>query len=326
MSKTIVLTGITGFIAKRIALDLLQAGYSVRGSLRSQSRADEVRDALRPRLSDPAAFDRLSFVELDLGRDDGWTEAMEGADALVHTASLPHVRTEGRERRHPPRRRRHPARAARHAGGGRDTRRPDLLGRRDRSQGQARCLHRGRLVRHRSSQVHAYYKSKTLAERAAWDFAADHPEIQLTTINPALVLGEPMDRHYGTSLALIGRILAGKDPMVPDIGFGIVDVADISAMHLAALDRPESIGHRFIGSNGTMTMPQIAQHLAARFPDRRIATRIAPKFLLRLILSLFDTRYPESIGLGACDLRQHQGARGAGHRLHRAARGHRQGG
>jgi dihydroflavonol-4-reductase len=87
MPKLVVLTGITGFIAKRIALDLLEAGYAVRGSLRSAGRADEVRNALRPRLSDPAALDQLSFVELDLGRDDGWAEAMEGADALFHTAS-----------------------------------------------------------------------------------------------------------------------------------------------------------------------------------------------------------------------------------------------
>ncbi|MFW5642022.1 MAG: aldehyde reductase, partial [Roseicyclus sp.] len=83
------------------------------------------------------------------------------------------------------------------------------------------------------------------------------------------------------------RLLAGRDPMLPDIGFGIVDVADVSAMHLAALERPESVGQRFIGANGTMTLPRIAQHLAARHPERKIATRIAPKPLVRL-LSLFD--------------------------------------
>jgi dihydroflavonol-4-reductase len=93
--------------------------------------------------------------------------------------------------------------------------------------------------------------------------------MQLTTINPRWFWANRWTRNYGTSLALIERILGGKDPMVPDIGFGIVDVADISAMHVAALERPESIGHRFIGSNGTMTMPRIAQHLAARIPTGR---------------------------------------------------------
>jgi nucleoside-diphosphate-sugar epimerase len=100
MGKTVVLTGITGFIAKRIALDLLQAGYSVRGSLRSQSRADEVRDALRPRLSDPAALDRLSFVELDLGRDDGWARRWRVRTRCSHRVALPDDPAEGRERHH----------------------------------------------------------------------------------------------------------------------------------------------------------------------------------------------------------------------------------
>jgi dihydroflavonol-4-reductase len=71
MPQTVVLTGITGFIAKRIALDLLEAGHTVRGSLRSLGRAEEVRAAIRPHLSDAGALDRLSFVELDLTRDEG---------------------------------------------------------------------------------------------------------------------------------------------------------------------------------------------------------------------------------------------------------------
>ena len=107
-----------------------------------------------------------------------------------------------------------------------------------------------------------YYKSKTLAERAAWDFVDQHPEMQLTTVNPALVLGAPLDRHYGTSLSLMERMMSGKDPALPDMGFGIVDVADISAMHIAAMDQPQTAGHRYIGSAGSMTMPQIGKHLA----------------------------------------------------------------
>jgi dihydroflavonol-4-reductase len=75
--------------------------------------------------------------------------------------------------------------------------------------------------------------------------------------------------------------------MQPDIGFGIVDVADVSAMHVRALGRPESAGRRYIASGGSASMPQLARHLAARFPKRRIATRVAPAFVLR-VLALFD--------------------------------------
>jgi dihydroflavonol-4-reductase len=288
MSRLVVLTGITGFIAKRIAFDLLEAGYTVRGTLRSASREGEVRDALRPRLSDPAALDRLSFAELDLNRDEGWAEAMAGADALLHTASpfpmaspkdendLIRPAVDGTLRA---------LRAAQAAGVTRVVLTSSVAAIEAKTKRGAYTEEDWSDPAHPKSG--AYYKSKTLAERAAWDFVAEHPEMELTTITPALVLGQPMDAHYGTSLAVIERILGAKDPMLPDIGFGVVDVADISAMHIAALARPESIGKRFIGANGTMTMPRIAQHLAARHPDRKIATRIAPKPLLWL-LSVFD--------------------------------------
>ncbi len=288
MTSPVVLTGITGFIAKRIAFDLLEAGHAVRGSVRDLSRADEVRDALRPRLSDPAALDRLEFVELDLGQDDGWAEAMAGAGALLHTASpfpLAQPRDEGEIVRPAVDGTLRALRAAQAAGVTRVVLTSSVVAVEATTKSGAHTEEDWSETDH--PKATAYYRSKTLAERAAWDFVEEHPEMQLTTINPALVLGAPMDGRYGTSLSVIERILSGKDPMLPDVGFGIVDVADISAMHVAALARPESVGHRFIGANGTMTMPRIAQHLAARHPDRKIATRIAPKPFLRL-LSLFD--------------------------------------
>lgn len=288
MPNTVLVTGITGFIAKRLARDLLQDGHSVVGSLRSESRAEEVRASLRAHLDDPAALDRLRFVALDLTRDDGWTEAMAGVDVLMHTASpFPLVSPKFEEEII------RPAvdgtlralRAAKGAGVGRVILTSSVVAIEATAKSGPYTEDDWSDLDH--PKATAYYKSKTLAERAAWDFVADNPEIRLTTINPALVLGAPLDARYGTSLALIERLLSGRDPMLPDIGFGIVDVADISAMHIAAMERPESAGQRFIGANGTMTLPRIAQHLAARHPDRRIATRIAPKPLL-WVLSRID--------------------------------------
>jgi dihydroflavonol-4-reductase len=133
----------------------------------------------------------------------------------------------------------------------------------------------------------AYVKSKTLAERAAWDFAAEHPEMALTTINPGLVAGRPMDAQYGTSLRVVERFFSGKDPVVPNFGLPVVDVEDVSAMHVAALERPHSAGSRYIAAEDFVMAPQMARWLAEAYPDRRIATRVAPKWLLRA-LSLFD--------------------------------------
>ncbi|MGR3466798.1 MAG: aldehyde reductase, partial [Shimia sp.] len=101
------------------------------------------------------------------------------------------------------------------------------------------------------------------------------------------VLGTPMDRHYGTSLGLVERLMAGKDPMLPDFGFPVVDIEDISALHITALETPATVGHRLLGTDGWWTFPEMGQLLAETYPDRKVPTKIAPKWLLR-ILSLFD--------------------------------------
>jgi dihydroflavonol-4-reductase len=83
--ELVLLTGASGFIAKHVALKLLNAGYSVRGTLRRLDRAEEVRAAVSPHLTPSAG--QLSFVPADLESDTGWAEAFEGVYALVHTAS-----------------------------------------------------------------------------------------------------------------------------------------------------------------------------------------------------------------------------------------------
>ena len=290
MSETVLLTGVSGFIAKRIARDLLEAGHRVRGSLRSPARAEEVRAALRLHLSDPATLDRLDFVTLDLTRDAGWAEAMAGVTALMHTASpfpLVQPRNEAEVIAPAVDGTLRALKAAQAAGVQRVVLTSSVAAvEANPKVGTARLTEADwSEVTH--PRATAYYKSKLLAERAAWDFADSHPGLRLTTVNPGLVLGAPLDRHYGTSLGLIERILGGKDPMQPDIGFAIVDVADVSAVHLRALERPQSAGRRYLATAGSASMPQIARHLATRFPDRKIATRVAPKAVLR-VLSLFD--------------------------------------
>ena len=133
-----------------------------------------------------------------------------------------------------------------------------------------------------------YVKSKTLAEKAAWDFVGQHPEMQLTPVHPGLVTGTPLDRHFGTSLDVVARIFNGKDPMQPNFCLPVVDLADVSALHIAAMETPASVGQRIIAADSAWMFPEIAKMLKAEFPDRKIATRIAPKWLLRL-LSLVDS-------------------------------------
>ncbi|WP_108813513.1 SDR family oxidoreductase [Loktanella sp. Alg231-35] len=293
MSKTVLLTGASGFIAKHIALQLLEAGHHVRGTVRDLSRGAEVLDAVRPHLSNPEDLEtRLTFAALDLTSDDGWDAAMTGVDVLMHTASpFPMVQPKNED----------------------DLIRPAV----DGALRALRAAHQAGIKRvvltsstaaisgselppgdHAFDETNwtdptdpttsAYTRSKTLAEQAAWDFVRDEaPGMALTTVNPGFVLGAPLDANYGTSIAVIARILRGKDPMLPDIGFSTVDVLDVAEMHVTAIDRPDTVGRRIMVVDRFMSFQDLAQAIKTAYPDRKIVTRIAPDFLIKL-LGIFD--------------------------------------
>jgi dihydroflavonol-4-reductase len=290
----VLLTGSSGYIGKHITLGLLNAGFDVRASVRSAGKKTEVRDAMLAHL--PTGFDldaKLSFIELDLESDNGWDSALEDIDALVHSASpfpiaspkdeneLIRPAVEGTLRA---------LRAAHNAG----VKRVVLTS-------SVAAIYGGDLpagktefdetmwsdVNHPVGRV-AYTKSKTLAERAAWDYiAAEAPELELTTINPVLVAGAPLDKHFGASVSVVERILNAKDPLLPDLSFSIVDVRDVAAMHVCAISTDAAKGERFIASAGSRTFVQIAKTLKTAFPNRKITTAQAPSFVIRF-LALFD--------------------------------------
>ena len=290
----VLLTGSSGYIGKHITLRLLIDGYEVRASVRNKAKADEVRAAMAAHL--PAGFDlagKLSFVELDLESDGGWADALGGVDVLIHSASpfpiaspkdendLVRPAVEGTLRA---------LKAARGAG----VKRVVLTSSVAAIYGND--LPAGKTEFDESiwsDPTHvvgrvAYTKSKTLAEKAAWNFiATEAPELELTTVNPVLVVGAPLDKHFGSSVSVVERILNGKDPMLPDISFSLVDVKDVAAMHVKALSIDASKGKRLIASAGSRTFVQIAKSLKAAFPNRKITTAQAPTLLIRF-LALFD--------------------------------------
>ncbi len=283
----IVLTGASGFIAKHILLQLLGSGHRVRATIRSPARADEVRAAVLPHL-DSEAGQRLEFATLDLNSDAGWGEALAGATTLVHTASpFPISQPKNPD----------------------DVIRPAVDGTL-RALGAARDAGVNRVVL-TSSMIAvineakgfpqdendwcnpdlptstAYGRSKTLAERAAWDFVARTPGMQLTTINPGFVMGPLLDDTYGSSVAFVKRILSGKDPMLPDWALPLVDVRDVALMHLRALERPETVGRRYLAVEEPVALPEMGRILKTVYPTRRMPTRAAPRLIVRM-LALFD--------------------------------------
>jgi dihydroflavonol-4-reductase len=291
---TVLLTGASGYIGKHIALQLLNQGYDVRASIRSLFKSDEVRSAVLPHLLDSSNVDsRLTFVELDLEKDSGWEEALKGVDVLMHTASpfpiaspkdeneLIRPAVDGTLRA---------LKAAKSAG----VKRVILTSSNASVYGCELPAGKSEYdetmwtdVTHPIGRV-AYTKSKTLAEKAAWEFVKNQaPEIALTTINPVLVLGAPLDRNFGSSISVVERILKGKDPMLPDLRFSIVDVRDVAQMHVAAIKNDSTKGERFLAASETISFVGIAKYLKSIYPKSKIKTGQAPTALIKL-LSLFD--------------------------------------
>jgi dihydroflavonol-4-reductase len=290
MAKIVLLTGASGYIAKHIALQLLQAGYHVRGTVRDLARGDEIRAALAPHIGDTGGA--LSFVQVDLTRDDGWSEALAGADVLVHTASpfpitqpdnpddLIRPAVDGTLRA---------LRAAQAAGVARVvlTSSTAAISGSALPQGDT-AYNETNWTDPEDAEITAYTKSKTLAEKAAWDYVGqDAPDIRLTVINPGFVLGAPLDARYGSSVGVIARMLRRKDPMLPNFGFAAVDVQDVAELHVTVIDRSETYGQRIMAVDRFIWFTEMAQAIKTAYPARRIVTRVAPDFIVRF-LARFD--------------------------------------
>lgn len=325
MPQTVLLTGASGYIAKHIALQLLEAGYTVRGTVRSLSRGAEVMEAVRPHLSDPTDLEqRLTFVALDLNKDEGWDAAMQGVDVLMHTASpFPLAQPKNPEDLI------RPAvdgalRALRAAHGAGITRvvltsSTAAISGSDLPPGDS-TFDETNWTNPDAPGITPYVQSKTLAEKAAWDFvSSEAPQINLTVINPGFVLGAPLDSNFGTSIDVIARLLRGKDPMLPNIGFSTVDVRDVAEMHVTVIDKPETHGQRIMTVDSFMTFADIAKAIKAAFPGRKIVTRVAPDFVIRF-LGRFDPAIRSIIpALGKVDKSDNSRARATlGRQLHQA--------
>jgi len=292
--KKVLITGASGYIGKHITLQLLNQGYEVRASVRNLSKSAEVISAVEPGLVDKSKLDkRLTFVELDLEKDAGWDVALTGIDVLMHTASPFPIASPKDEN---------------------ELIRPAVDGtlralRAAKSAGVKRVILTSSVAAIYGCELPAgkteydetmwtdvthpigrgaYTKSKTLAEKAAWDFVKDQaPEIALTTINPVLVLGAPLDKNFGSSISLVERVLKGKDPMLPDTRFSIVDVRDVAQMHVAAISNDSTKNERLLAASATYSFVGIAKYLKTIYPMSKAKTAQAPSALIK-VLSLFD--------------------------------------
>jgi nucleoside-diphosphate-sugar epimerase len=292
-SKLVLVTGGSGFIGVHCILQLFQSGYRVRTTVRSLEREADVRAMLRVGGVDPA--DALSFAIANLSTDEGWPQAVAGCDFVLHVASpfplkVPRDENEliipareGALR---------VLRAARDCGVRRVVLTSSFAAIGYGTTPGPEPYTEENWTNPDGPGVTPYVKSKTLAERAAWDFMArEGGSLQLSVVNPVGVFGPVFSNDYSTSIVIVRRLLDGGVPACPRLKFGAVDVRDVASLHLSAMTHPAAAGERFLAVAGPfISILQIAQILRGRMgaAAKRVPTREMPDWILRFI-GMFDS-------------------------------------
>ena len=288
--KKVLVTGASGFIAEHCIIELLKNGYSVKGSLRSMNREQEVRDAVKTETDDA----KLEFCKLDLLEDDGWEDAMWDCDYLMHVAS-PFVIEDPKDENELIK----PAKegtlralnAAKKAGIKRVVLTSSVAA--VNSHMMSGTSDHTTWTDINSKYVTPYQKSKTIAEKAAWDFYNNQDSdnrMELAVINPGGVMGPQLGNDLGgASTQIVSQLISGKFPMIPALSFPFIDVRDVAILHLKAMTTPEADGKRFIAAHSEPTwMFEVAEVLSAAGYEK-IKLKKAPSFMLKLI-GLFDNK------------------------------------
>lgn len=291
--QRVLVTGCTGFLGRQVTSEFLSRGYFVRGTTRSpQETHEEIR-------RDFDAGDRFEVCTTDLLSDEGWVNAMQEIDAVIHTAS-PFSAQEPKDEQVLIR----PAREgtvrvlthAYNAGIRRFVITSSTAAISGATPTKKNQTYTNEDWTDLEQDVSAYTKSKTLAEKAAWKFIEEHPEAQLTTVNPNVIFGPLHSGSSGTSLRIIESIISSSYPGFPKISFAPVDVRDVAWMHAEALENEHLVGERLMMSSTPITMPHIARILKSK--GWKVTTRTLPNFVVRFMALFIKEARLITSGLG----------------------------
>jgi nucleoside-diphosphate-sugar epimerase len=286
--STVLVTGGSGFIGAHCILQLLAGGHQVKTTVRNLKREGDVRAMLKAGGAD--AGDRLSFFAADLENDAGWKEAVAGCDYVLHVASPipPGVPKHEDELIVPARDGAlRVLKASRDAGVKRVVLTSSMAAIAYGHKPQNEPYSEKDWTDLNGRDVAAYPKSKTIAERAAWDFIAkEGGALELSVVNPVFVQGPVLGADYSPSIMVVQRLMDGAMPGCPKLYFAIVDVRDVADLHIRAMTHPAAKGERFIAAAGdTISMLELAKVLRARMGEaaKRVPTREIPNWLVRLV-------------------------------------------
>lgn len=256
MAEKILITGGSGYIATYLTAQLLKMNTAVRVTVRSQKRIPEIKDALAD--LNQADLSKLEVVSADLSSNEGWPKAMQGITRVLHVAS-PFPTTEPKTEDEviiPAKEGTLRILKAAHNAGVKSVVMTSAFGAVGMGYTKAESNHifteKDWSNMTPNSKLSAYYKSKLIAEQAAWEYVKkEAPSLHLTTMLPVAVMGPVIGKRITGSNLLINMMLNGSMPAVPDVDIPIVDVRDVVDANINALTNPSAIGERFILSNNS---------------------------------------------------------------------------
>jgi dihydroflavonol-4-reductase len=287
--KTVLVTGGSGFLAAWCIIGLLERGYRVRTTVRNPARERDVHAAVESQV-DPGG--RLSVHQAELMSDDHWPLAIEGCDYVLHVASpFPAKQPKDPDELIAPAREgtlRVLGLALDH-GVKRVVVTSSVAAVRLAGDGESRPLTEEDWTDPAEPGLTPYVRSKTIAERAAWDLVEERGERdRLAVVNPGAIVGPVLNDDISYSIQSIERLLKGM-PGMPRLGFSFVDVRDVADLEIRAMTAPEAGGQRFIAATQFLWMGETGEILRARLGERasKVPTRTLPDFVVRG-MGLFD--------------------------------------
>ena len=288
--KRVLLTGVTGFLGSQTTIQLLNKGYDVVGTLRSKDRINSIREVIGKHTNN---INNLTFIEADLMDENIWFELTKNIDYVQHIASpfpkdIPKDENELIL----------PAKQGTlnilKASSTNNVKRVVLVS-------SVGAIIYGKTKKELDNvfdendwtditnlkDTTAYFRSKTIAEKVAWDFIEkEKSNLELTTVCPGAILGPIIDDDYGTSANIIISLLNGSLPALPKIEFDVVDVRSVADLLIKVMEMPQAGGNRYIAVSEDLSYREIAQILKQEYPDRKIPLSELPVFATKL-LSIF---------------------------------------
>lgn len=282
----VLVTGANGFIAGHTIIALLKKGYSVRGTLRKPDTAEAVRAVIGQEVT---SLSNLELVYADLLDDASWAPAMEGCRFVLHLASPASLNLpkDPNETIKPAV---NGALAVLHAALCSGVQRVVItssgsVAQHSLERGPGEMRTEDDWTALEQVKGNPYFSSKILAEKAVWEFAKAHPELEVTTVLPGVVFGPTLEKDYGTSLVVIDKLLGGVYPGMPRLGWPLVDVRDVAEMLCLAMESEKAAGERLNCCNEFMWIEDIAKILAANFPEyrKKLPKIMLPDWAVRLV-------------------------------------------